>query len=394
MRQAQIELFGLKADALRLVLRNSPPGGWFPALQELFWAVEEANIPYCPIFFSPQLRRVHLFTNWRGDPTAPPDLSAVASAVSQLPASTLKLLNLHVRFIWFSSLPFEESASSLVLRCGPSLTRFSTRTQLSDEALNHLVQLPYLDTVLIDCPPPRCPGTSFPPIFPRLKKLSLGKAGAHGWLSLFGQLENGISAVQGVMPLSRMKKSLVTLKIITAPAPGIDAAFTSVLQIFQNLAILNLDHVCHEDEEDDQCKFTLNDNDVTELAMALPRLRTLILGYPCAANTCATTIACLLPISVHCVGLESLSIHFNTRNIAKDLETAFEDPRFQELRLLPRCPLGQLRTFDMTLSLDESGFETVVNGMVDIFPSLNCCEGNQKIWSTLSTRIVDNRAGG
>ena len=56
------------------------------------------------------------------------------------------------------------------------------------------------------------------------------------------------------------------------------------------------------------------------------------------------------------------------------------DPRFQQLRLLPRCPLSSLDVFDMPLVLDESDFETVVLGMIDIFPSLDRCDGLGDIW--------------
>lgn len=45
----------------------------------------------------------------------------------------------------------------------------------------------------------------------------------------------------------------------------------------------------------------------------------------------------------------------------------------------------------MTLTLDESGFETVVHGMVRIFPSLEYCLGNEEIWDEISDRMEEVR---
>jgi hypothetical protein len=123
--------------------------------------------------------------------------------------------------------------------------------------------------------------------------------------------------------------------------------------------------------------------------MALSQLESLLLGYPCFDNTCATTVACLLQISVHCLKLRSLQIHFNTTNIVGDLKNVSEDSRFQELRPLPRCTLSCLDVGKMPLTLDETGFETMVNGMVDIFPSLKRCAGVEETWNELSRRITE-----
>ena len=127
---------------------------------------------------------------------------------------------------------------------------------------------------------------------------------------------------------------------------------------------------CHDEDDVDRCPFKLNDDDVTRFAMAMPQMEWLYLGYPCSKNTCATTVACLLPISVYCVGLQEMDIHFNTTNIVNDLKNISRDPRFQTLRSLPRCSLDYLGVSRMPLAVDSPNFEALVNGMVDIFPSL------------------------
>lgn len=139
-----------------------------------------------------------------------------------------------------------------------------------------------------------------------------------------------------------------------------------------------------------QCTFRLNNDDVTKLAMALPQLESLLLGYPCSQNTCATTVACLLPISVYCVKLRELEIHFNTTNIVDDLESISKDPWLQDLRSLPRCTLS-CHVGHTSQILDEPGLETVVNGTVDIFPSLREFYGFGEAWLQVYDRIMELR---
>ena len=99
-----------------------------------------------------------------------------------------------------------------------------------------------------------------------------------------------------------------------------------------------------------------------------------------------------LPISVSCPKLDEMEIHFNTTNIVGDLKNLLEDPRFQTLRSLPRCSLNYLGVRRMPLTIDELGLEAVVNGMIDIFPSLAHCDnvpGDNLDWEELSERIAD-----
>ena len=98
------------------------------------------------------------------------------------------------------------------------------------------------------------------------------------------------------------------------------ASVISPIKSFRNLVYLTVD------DDEGQCTFKLNNDDVTELAIALPQLESLLLVRPCYENTCPITVACLLSISVHCVMLEELTIHFNTANIVGDFRYILEVP--------------------------------------------------------------------
>jgi len=362
-------------------------------LQGLIWWIMRSNLDCADLFFSPHLREVYISTSeslMQGNfETLPNLLPAIASAISIIPTSTLQLLfvdhsNRGVPWAYFND-PF----SSVALRCGPLLTEFTSPVPLSDTAVNHLIHLPHLRTWRVEGPPPRYSASPLPHVFPPLIKFTLAQGAACGWLSLLRCLEHGDSSTHSTTPLSKVKESLECLKVeeLDLLGPTIDVSFAVTIKIFRNLAHLDVGAFCYEKGRG-RCIFKLKNNDVVALAMALAQLESLLLGYPCFENTCATTVACLLPISVYCVKLRKLEIHFNTTNIVGDLRNSSGDPRFQELLLLPRCPLSCLEVFQIPLTLDEPGFGIVVNWMVNIFPSLKSCEGVEDIWFDISDRIT------
>ena len=380
----------LEDDILRQLRLNSPATGrWFPALRGLSWCITKQNAPYANLFLSPHLEKVTIYTSWPWDNSeAPPGiLPTIASTISALPGSTLQHLLIAVEHLGFPWEYFKDTLSSVILRCGSSLTEFTSPIPLSDAAVNHLLQLPHLHIWHVEGPPPSYSDLSLPPIFPSLTELTLGEDAGCGWLSLIGRLEARAPAMQGVASLSRMKESLNSLDIQQLSSPMTDVSLASPIRIFRNLVYLNVGDYCHDDDDEGRCIFKLDNDDVTKLVMALSQLEYLQLGHPCFENTCATTVACLLPISVYCVKLESLGIHFNTTNIIEDLENISEDPKFKELRSLPRSPLSRLDVHLLPLALNEADFGAVAGGLIDIFPSLERCEGLNEVWDELSESL-------
>ena len=382
----------LREDTFRKLRLNSPADGWFPALQDLHWCITKYNLPYVDLFFSPLLKEIRIFMPqaWRFSEVPRDVLPVIASTISMFPTSTLELLVIDATY--HHMLPwayFKDSLSSVILRCGPSFTQFTSPVPLSDAAVDHLISLPHLRTWRVEGPPPTYSTSRLPLVFPPLAEFTLGKGAARGWLSLFERLERGASATQGVTPLAKVKGSLKYLEVLdfSTPCPIVGGSYASTVQIFWNLAHLDVGINCPCEYNEGQCTFKLNDDNVTEFATALSQLETLFLGRPCFQNTCATTVACLLPISVRCPKLEELEIHFNTTNIVEDIKNLSVDPRYEDLRSLPRCILSYLDVHRTPLALDKPGFEIVAGGMVDIFPFLEHCQGRDPPWNELSTEI-------
>ena len=385
----QVGVGDLAADTLRELRLNSPAGGWFPVLHRLYWYITESNLPYMDLFFSQYLKEVTISPqrSWV-ESGVPHDITpAIASTISALPASTLQSLWVAYGVTWAD---LKVSLSSVASRCGPSLTEFTSPIPLSDAAINHLIHLPNLRIWRLKGHPPNYSTLPSPPTFPPLTEFALGGGATRDWLSLFKRLESGATSTQVVTPLSRIKESLGALEFENSPGFTIDALFTSTVRIFRNLTYLVVQIDCHDEDYEGRCPFKLNDDNVTKLAMALPQLEYLFLGRPCAKNTCTTTVACLLPISVYCLKLDELEIHFNTTNIVDDLKNISEDPRFQTVRSLPRCSLDYLGVWQIPLTVDDTDFEDVVNGILDIFPTLDrCCPAEDNSdWEEFSERLA------
>ena len=340
------------------------------------------------MFFSPGLKSIRISTE---SPWNPNGILPAGNFHPAGPSRTLESGELVTTFTRSGPIipwtDVRDFLSSEVLRYKPCLTSFICEIPLSDAAQNHLIRLPHLRTFEIHCAPPNCPTSSLPLGFPPLRKLTVGGDVAHEWFSLIESLENGDFPAQGTAPLPGVRQSLKFLNVPRRPI--IDSSFISSIQPFLNLVHLAVDPLCidQDNHSEGKCVFILNDDDITKLAVALPQLVVLFLGQPCLGNTCATTVNCLIHVSTCCVRLLLLEVHFNTANIVGDFKNLSETPQFKELPSLPRCAVSHLRPGRMPLTLDESGFETVANGMARIFPSLKGCAGGGEGWDEVDRRI-------
>ena len=89
--------------------------------------------------------------------------------------------------------------------------------------------------------------------------------------------------------------------------------------------------------------------------------------------------------------LDFRSLYQVVTNIVDDLKSVSEDPQFQKLRTLPKCALSHWIVHWTPLTLDEPDLGTVVDGMIDVFPSLEYCQGLDDVWGDISSRITDLR---
>jgi len=354
---------GITDDTLSRLSCHSPDGVLCPKLEQLDWEFDLSRAPlsFFPLFFSSNLKRVTLRTRSPRFEVPPEALVSLAEVVSCLPSS------LEHMSIMCGPAPraLEDTMSSFVCGCGSSLSSFGSSVPLSEAAFHHLMRLPNLRSWVAVHEPPR----TLPPVaFPSLEELHLGGA-ALPWIHLLaargeGEFRNGLAPAPAAITDTNING---TLRVLHCPRnTPVDMMLLSSISSFRNLVVLYVANDCCNDRG--SCGFRLTDGDVEDLAVALPSLAFLGLGGACSYNSCQTTVSSLLSISIHCLELRFLEIHFNTRTIVSDIQRLLDGGSGRgklrcELRVLivGRLPLGVRGDEDI---------EAIAMGFADIFPDL------------------------
>ena len=227
------------------------------------------------------------------------------------------------------------------------------------------MQLPNLRFWVTTHEPPR---TLPPAAFLSLETLRLESV-ALPWLHFLTSHEEDIIR-NGFTPATLCTNLRETLRFLECPRGTIiDSTLSSSAANFWNLVGLRVEEDCFGPEG---CISRLTDNDVENLAVALPRLRNLRLVEPCRFNSCKTTVSSLLSLSTHCLGLDLLEIHFNTRTIVDDMQRLL-DGRFG--RDKAKCELRNLRAGRSPLEVCRGDIKNIAKGFKVIFPCLDTCSG-------------------
>lgn len=349
--------------------RLSSGGVLLPKLEWLRWEVHETPVPL-PFFhllpFS-NLKNVTLYTYPPSYPISPGQLTTLVRVVSFLPTS-LEVLSITCGQEKGDNL--KDAISSFACRCGSSLMSFGTSLPLSEAAIHHLIQLPNLSSWKVVQRPPRVVST---PIFPPLEELYLEDPETLPWLHL-------LASRGSAEPRTKLIRE--TLKCLHCPwSTIIDSALLSSIVNFRNLAVLCVQTHC---SGEGGCDFHLTDDDMKNLASTLSRLKSLELGRPCLHDSCKTTVASLVSISIHCLDLTVLEVHFNAKTIVSDIQ-----------RLLgggaglheAKCKLQSLYVGLSSLDISEEDIEPVAMGLRVIFPHITNLWGSNGPWDRVRFKL-------
>ena len=160
---------------------DSPPGGWFPALQDLSWYITDSNLPYANLFFSPHLKSISTPHGHGKAPKSPPTPCQPWPRPS--PHCQHQAFGGYGCASFVARCPgYISKTRSVVLHFRLSFMEYDSPIPLSDAATNHLVQFPHLHTLRIYSPPPNYSASSLPHVFPPLRELTLVEGSAGGWL--------------------------------------------------------------------------------------------------------------------------------------------------------------------------------------------------------------------
>lgn len=381
-------------EALQLY---SPDGPLCPNIQKLDWLSSIPAFRFFPLFVPPSLRSLLVSTIPSYHHIK--ESQVLGETISRLRGSTLTELRLSPIAVPFPLTPeIQQQISSLVLRCGTALTSLNPATPLSEPALLHVMTLPNLRELAIhNQPPPTIPGSVT--ILPSLETLDLSEGLHSQWLSFLDGRHNHIPPT---VMIHEPKTPHSTLKTLTLSSrKGLGPATINPTLAFTNLTALYISGSCTAPIDDGSCTFNLIDDDISRLAIALPRLTRLQLGSArCGRNTCKTTFRSFVSLSIHCNELSCLEIHINTENIARDVEVLLGtgDPDIQNLRSHRRCGLTSLNVGHTPLVLSSlSDLQLVARGLLDVFPmvkKISALDGSRvrhDSWSKVLELILELR---
>lgn len=345
-----------------LLSRNLTRGVLFPKLESLTCDIQAmpcTPLPFVHLLCPKYLKHVALF--FHPDPIATPDqLVEVAGMISSLPSDSLQSLSVECGRSMEG--PLRSAVSSLVCLCGSSLKELFVTVTLPEATILHLAtKLSNLSIWRTSQGPPEAVRTSTVIRLP-LEGLCLDKTEALPWLDLLASHENG---PESETPSTNARNTLTSL-VIDFPQPtAIDSNFLSPITKFWNLVTLCVGSIC---PMEGVCAFRLTDVDIEKLAIALPRLSSLELGHPCSSDTCNNTVGSLMFISLHCLELEQLEVHFNTKTIASDMKRLLDEDT--QYRGKAKCKVTCLSVGMQLYGVPDEDKEIVWEGFNFIFPDL------------------------
>ena len=340
----------------------SPTKTPFPRLRAISWRIYPMSLPFLPLFVSPRMTTysMEVYRDSSFDPTTM-ERDYLAIAVAALPPF-LREFSLHINppGLWNDALKSE--VLYVVQRCGSTLTHLDIDMEFPTATIHHIMRFPNLHTWKVHrnlFPAGLTPSSESLPYLPTLCSLTLTATNVDKWVTFLATLHP---------PLNAIRLNLAELDLSGHYA--VDSQLIARVCSFKNLTRLVVGPPC----PNDRCVFSLTDDDLSDLSLALPRLEWLMLGHQCDKNTCKTTFRSLLFVSARCPSLAFISVHFNTVQIAQDIRLLFEsgDPRIRELWESPtRCKVVNLSVYQTPLSLFGSHeLDLVKRGFLNVFPQL------------------------
>jgi len=330
-------------------------------------------MPFIPWFLSPRTVRI--------------DIKFAANAPTVMAASTIAWFSTlcpDVQHLQLDCLPrnqvITEAVSEMLLACNRNtLQTFYVNCPLTDEARGFLHTLPKLRQLWIFTQGQ----TSLPPLtLPNLNLMYFGWDSGRDWLQAFSEATFGKLETITFRPISSSAQIggfLEEFKVV-ALAASVQNTLSqfkfctsqswnpnySSLLVFKQMELLQIEFSCRNG-----CSSTVDDNIVTSLARAMPKLEILRLGgAPCSALT-GVTLRGLVALSCHCPRLSELRIHVQAGELA-EATTGTEPPLLPsgDAAVIPRvdCALKVLQVGEAPITREAASAVAVT--LLQVFPRI------------------------
>ena len=214
---------------------------------------------------------------------------------------------------------------------------------------------------------------------------TLGKVETITFLSGSEQIGDFLERFERVALATSIQNTLSGFFIYTSCAWNPN--YSSLLS-FTQLATLVINSSC-----DNGCSSTVDDDIITILARAMPRLECLELGYPCGERSTGITVKGLAILAHHCLDLSSLSVHFQVDSLSDPPVVDVVPSTAGSATLRRSCALRGLDSGEMSLATEL--VPTVALTLVFIFPHIEriyfANDGWEKVMKAIrhSRRIVN-----
>ena len=370
----------------------------FPHLKTLnLWGATGTLIPFIPLFLSPGTTTINISFFSPNPPNV-----MVASMVTAFwtLCPNLRTINLH-------NLPRDPmitaAVSGMLLTSNRNTLRsFRVDSPLMEEACEVVYKLPDLRelSVVIER------DTSLPlVVLPSLTDLIV-RCGRDGDLlrmfrgATLGRLE-AVTFISGSEQTGDFLEAFGTLALAVSAQNTLSRFYfyTPHPWIPNYLSLLPftcLTHLVIESSCDGDCSSTVDDDAITHLARAMPKLRTLYLGdTPCHEIPTGVTIKGLVILANRCPDLSALRIHFQVNSLSTPPAVLGIASEAGPIALQRDCALVELEVGE--IPIQEESVLTVALTLARIFPRIKYIdhvddEGWQKVLDAicLSREIVDH----
>ena len=354
-------------------LRTIKSAGLLPNLQSLEWYPDTDAFKYIDLFQSPQLTSLKV--------RIIPDIPDVLHVLASLSVGTLREL----RFLDLSgNRDVQGAISKLVLRTTTTLRSIEVSSDLSGAAVHHVTRLPNLNDASIRFVDLHLPAASPDVTFPSLRTLEMRVDNGGGWKYLVGEAVNLESLVlhsltalhwQEVVdvfgsPINKgLYRTIHRFSFAAFEPCDLTPHMFTPFHNFGSLTRLFVTSPC----DPGQCKSQLTNGSLVQLAKALPKLVELFLGgVPCGSPARGITLTGLHPLSMHCVNLETLQVHFDALDTPTDVpEDMLSQPPDQLLSNPNHCHLSRLVVGGLPVSTSAKSPLIVAYLLHQMFPSLS-----------------------
>ena len=348
----------------------------------------EAYIPFIPLLISCKTVWIKIAFD-EDTPTV-----MVASMVARLPALCPDLERITLTNLQRDTATIEAVSEMLIACNRDTLQRFLVDSPLTEEGQQVVYQLPKLSELWAVVQKQ----TPLPPVtLPNLLLIDLEFDGHVDWLQGFRgvalgklkevffstyshQIGNFLEEFESVASTTSIPTTLLTFRLIAACSWNPN--YRSLLP-FTQLKDLVVEFSC-----DGGCSSMVDDDIITDLARAMPKLELLRLGCaPCETPT-GVTIKGLIAIACGCHHLSDLRIHFQTASLVQ-AATSPETPHPSQGETAVRRPDCALKCLDVGKTpIPEGADSAVTMALLQIFPNILSVTPTVGRWESVSRNIT------